>query len=159
MRRGGYDRTDPARPAPPLFHGEPMWSDSRKYTAEENATYHFQRAGADLGAKTLDEFLTKVHQFVNHTPAGVEVIKRANGDRLLYDPKANLFAVVRADGAPRTIFKPDDGAAYWETQKQREAARAGGESDGGYSGERRSRRSDAYSASDSRSATGGQGQD
>jgi hypothetical protein len=136
-----------------------MWSDSRKYTAEENATYHFQRAGADLGAKTLDEFLTKVHQFVNHTPAGVEVIKRANGDRLLYDPKANLFAVVRADGAPRTIFKPDDGAAYWETQKQREAARAGGESDGGYSGERRSRRSDAYSASDSRSATGGQGQD
>jgi len=124
---GGYDRDEaPARPPVPSFHGEPMWSDSRKYTAEENATYHFQRAGADLGAKTLDEFLTKVHQFVDHPPKDVQVITRNNGDRLLYDAKDNLFAVARADGAPRTIFKPTAGAAYWDEQKTREIARASG---------------------------------
>ncbi len=124
---GGYDRDDaPTRPPVPSFHGEPMWSDSRKYTAQENATYHFQRAGADLGAKTLDEFLTKVHRFVDHPPKDVQVITRSNGDRLLYDPKDNLFAVARADGAPRTIFKPTTGAAYWDEQKTKETARASG---------------------------------
>jgi len=124
---GSYDRDEAAaRPPVPSFHGEPMWSDSRKYTAEENATYHFQRAGADLGAKTLDEFLTKVHHFVDHPPKDVEVITRSNGDRLLYDPKDNLFAVARADGAPRTIFKPTSGAAYWDEQKTKETARASG---------------------------------
>jgi pyocin large subunit-like protein len=124
---GSYDRDEaPARPPVPSFHGEPMWSDSRKYSAEENATYHFQRAGADLGAKTLDEFLTKVHHFVDHPPKDVQVITRSNGDRLLYDPKDNLFAVARADGAPRTIFKPTTGAAYWDEQKTKETARASG---------------------------------
>jgi hypothetical protein len=103
-----------------------MWSDSRKYTAEQNATYHFQRAGADLDAKTLDEFLTKVHHFVDHPPKDVEVITRSNGDRLLYDPKDNVFAVAGAVGAPRTIFKPTTGAAYWDEQKTKETARASG---------------------------------
>jgi hypothetical protein len=137
---GGYGREDAApRPPAPSFHGEPMWSDSRKYSAEESATYHFQQAGADLGAKTLDEFLTKVHHFIDHPPQGVQVITRSNGDRLLYDPKDNLFAVARADGAPRTIFKPRAGAAYWDEQKTTEAERASGKDE-----PRRSRRGDRY---------------
>jgi hypothetical protein len=108
-----------------------MWSDNRKYSAEDNATYHFKQAGADLGAKTLDEFLTKVHHFIDHPPPGVQVITRSNGDRLLYDPKDNIFAVARADGAPRTIFKPTTGAAYWDEQKIKEAARASGKDEPG----------------------------
>jgi hypothetical protein len=132
-----------------------MWSDSRKYTAEENATYHFQRAGADLGAKTLDEFLTKVHQFVDHPPKDVEVITRSNGDRLLYDPKDNLFAVARADGAPRTIFKPTTGAAYWDEQKTKEAARADGK-DGPRSYRRERYGDNSGSGSGSGGGAGGQ---
>jgi hypothetical protein len=32
---GGYDRDEAAaRPPVPSFHGEPMWSDSRKYSAQ-----------------------------------------------------------------------------------------------------------------------------
>jgi len=127
---GSYSRDEATpRPAVPSFHGEPMWSDSRKYSAEESATYHFQQAGADLGAKTLDEFLTKVHRFIDHPPEGVQVITRSNGDRLLYDPKDNVFAVARADGAPRTIFKPRTGAAYWDEQKIQEADRANGKAE------------------------------
>jgi hypothetical protein len=115
---GGYgDRAD--RGPVPLFHGEPMWSENRAHSAKENAEYHFERAGGDLGAKTLDDFLTKVHRFGDHPPAGTLKMNRPNGDRLLYDPKANLFAVFTREGAPRTVFKPNDGMAYWTEQKQR----------------------------------------
>ncbi len=151
------DRAEaPSRPPAPSFHGEPMWSDNRKYSAEDNATYHFKQAGGDLGAKTLDEFLTKVHHFIDHPPPGVQVITRSNGDRLLYDPKENIFAVARADGAPRTIFKPTTGAAYWDQQKIKEAARASGKDEP--SRYRRERYGD-NGGSGSGPASGGGGQD
>ena len=117
---GGYaDAAD--RPPVPLFHGEPMWSENRSHSAKENAEYHFQRTGPDLGAKTLDDFLTKVHRFGDHPPAGTLKLVRANGDKLLYDPHANLFGVFTREGAPRTVFKPNNGMAYWQEQKTREA--------------------------------------
>ena len=90
---GGEDR-----PPAPMFHGEPMWSENRAHSAKENAEYHFERAGSDLGSKTLDDFLTKVHRFGDHPPAGTLKLVRANGDRLQYDPKANLFAVFTREG-------------------------------------------------------------
>jgi hypothetical protein len=129
---GGYRRQE-AREPTPLFHGEPMWSENRSHTAKENAEYQFQRSGADIGAKTLDDFLTKAHRFGDHPPPGTLHIERSNGDRLLYDPKDNLFAVITRDGAPRTIFKPRDGMDYWNTQKAREMARG----EGADTGERR----------------------
>ena len=143
-RRGGDYGERPDREPVPMFHGEPMWSENRSHSAKENAEYHFQQAGGDLGAKTLDDFLTKVHRFGDHPPAGTLKLVRANGDRLLYDPKANLFAVFTRQGAPRTVFKPRDGMSYWTEQKAREQARAGGEDggggsrrgQGGYGGER-----------------------
>ena len=119
----------------PMFHGEPMWSETRSHTAKEGAEHTFERAGGDLGSKTLDDFLTKVHRFGDHPPTGTLKLVRANGDRLLYDPKSNLFAVFTRDGAPRTVFKPNEGMAYWTEQKAREEARAGDDS-GGYGGGR-----------------------
>ena len=120
---GGDERED--RGPVPLFHGEPVWSESRAHSAQDSATYHFKRDGADLGAKTLDDFLTKVHRFGDHPPAGTLKLVRANGDRLLYDPKANLFGVFTRQGAPRTVFKPNQGMEYWTEQKTREQANAG----------------------------------
>ena len=113
---------DPQAPAPrsddvPLFHGKPMWAANKKHSAQDNADYHFKRDGEALGAASEDDFLTKVHAFVDAPPKGTEILTRSNGDRLMYDPKANLFAVVDKDGAPRTLFKPKDGAAYWDQQK------------------------------------------
>ncbi len=101
----------------PLFHGKPMWAGNKNHSGQENADYHFKRDGNALGATSEDDFLTKVHAFVDAPPKGTEVITRSNGDRLMYDPKANLFAVVDKDGAPRTLFKPRNGAAYWDQQK------------------------------------------
>ena len=56
---------------------------------------------------------------------------RSNGDKLIYNSKTNVFAVVTKDGAPRTMFKPRDGAAYWDEQKAREADRAKDDGSGG----------------------------
>lgn len=117
-----YPASSPGRDATPradtpLFHGKPMWAANKKHTAQENADYHFKRDGEAVGATSEDDFLTKVHAFVDNPPKGTETLTRSNGDRLMYDPKANLFAVVDKEGAPRTLFKPRDGAAYWAQQK------------------------------------------
>ena len=101
-----------------------MWSASRRYSAQESAERSFQRNGEAFGARDLDDFVRKAHAFVEHPPRGVETLKRQNGDTLFYDAKSNVFAVANKDGAPRTMFKPDEGKAYWEEQKQRETARA-----------------------------------
>ncbi len=112
-------RQDPVK----LVDGQPMWSASRKYSAEENAQRAFARNGEAFGADNIDQFVDKAHAFVSHPPKTALTLARANGDTLIYDPKANIFAVRSKAGAPRTMFKPDDGMAYWEQQKARETKR------------------------------------
>ena len=68
-RRERVSTRETAERAPaPLFHGKPMWSDSRKYSAEENARYQFDHHAAELGAKDLDDFIAKAHGFTNSPP-------------------------------------------------------------------------------------------
>jgi len=109
----------------PMVDGKPMWAANRRHTAEENAQYQFTKNGADFGARSESDYVEKAHAFVDRPPAGVQSLDRRNGDKLLYDPKANIFAVVSRDGAPRTMFKPRTGAAYWAEQKAREGGGGG----------------------------------
>lgn len=101
----------------PLYHGKPIWAANKNHPAQENADYHFKRDGDAMGAANEDDFIAKVHAFVDNPPKGAETLTRSNGDTLIYDPKANLFAVADKDGAPRTLFKPSNGKAYWDQQK------------------------------------------
>lgn len=112
-----------------LVDGKPMWSPSRRFSAQENAERAFERNGEAFGTRSLDQFVKKAHAFVDHPPAGTLTLIRANGDTLFYDPKANVFAVANKDGAPRTMFKPDEGRAYWDKQKDRETRRQASRSD------------------------------
>ena len=107
-----------------LVGGKPMWAANKRHSAEDNAQFQFGKNGADFGATSEDDYITKAHAFIDSPPAGAETVNRKNGDRLIYDAKSNVFAVVTKDGAPRTMFKPRDGAAYWAQQKSRETARA-----------------------------------
>jgi pyocin large subunit-like protein len=61
----------------------------------------------------------------------VETLARPNGDTLFYDPRANVFAVADRDGLPKTMFKPDNGGAYWQEQKDRGAKRQTARRNGG----------------------------
>jgi pyocin large subunit-like protein len=110
-------RAEPVR----RVDGKPMWSASRRFTAEENAERSFQRNGQAFGATTLEAFVAKAHAFVSKPPRGAQTLTRSNGDTLIYDPASNVFAVATRDGAPRTMFKPDEGAAYWDRVKACEA--------------------------------------
>lgn len=112
-------RNDPVK----LVDGKPMWSASRRYSAEQNAERAFARNGEAFGAATLDDFVKKAHAFVDAPPKGTLTYTRTNGDRLFYDPKGNVFAVASKAGAPRTMFKPDQGRAYWDEQMAREQRR------------------------------------
>lgn len=109
-------RSERAEPKTATIDGQPVWSDNRRYSAAQNAAYHFEQHGEELGARTVDAFVAKAHAFLNDPPAGAKTKVRWNGDRMVYDPKSGLFGVARKDGAPRTVFKPDDGAAYWAEQ-------------------------------------------
>lgn len=125
------DRADPRDAPVPKVDGKPMWSANRSRTAEENAQAAFDRNGEAFGAKDVDAFVRKAHAFTANPPSGTDRIERANGDTLLYDPKGNVFAVVTKDGAPRTMFKPDDGPAYWQKQKDQTARTASSTKDEG----------------------------
>lgn len=112
-------RNDPVK----QIDGKPMWSASRRYSAQANAERAFARNGEAFGAANVDQFVRKAHAFVEDPPRGTLTLARANGDTLFYDPKGNVFAIATKDGAPRTMFKPDEGMAYWEEVKAREAKR------------------------------------
>lgn len=96
--------------------GKPMWAGNRRRDPDQQAERQFERYGSDFGATTKAAYVDKVHAFVSSPPAGVQTAKRGNGDTLFYDPKTNTFAVVTRRGAPRTMFKPRDGKAYWTEQ-------------------------------------------
>ncbi len=128
---GSYASTDPRDAPVPQIDGKPMWAANRKHTAEENAQYQFAKNGGDFGAANETDYVKKAHAFIERPPHGADTIERSNGDKLIYDPSGNTFAVATRDGAPRTMFKPRDGASYWAQQKDRESKR--GKSGGGQS--------------------------
>ena len=98
---------------------KPPVTANRRETADAKVQRLYERNGAAFGARSADDYLTKVRAFTEATPKGTETVKRPNGDTLYYQASTNTFAVVDRNGVPRTMFKPDDGPAYWAQQKER----------------------------------------
>ncbi len=107
----------------------PLWSANRKYSADDNAHYQFEKHGPEFGARDYAHYVAMAHGFVHAPPPGTETLKRKNGDTLFYDAKGNVFAVMTKKGALRTVFRPDDGRAYWDKQKDVEAKKTAGHDD------------------------------
>lgn len=125
-RRGADrdDRPDPRDLPTPELDGRPMWTATSRLTSEENAARAFEAHGEDFAAGDVNAYVKTAHGFLKSPPEDVLTLTRANGDKLYYAPGDNVFAVAREDGAPRTLFKPDEGMAYWREQEQRESERA-----------------------------------
>ncbi|CAN5221241.1 hypothetical protein BH10PSE1_BH10PSE1_11830 [soil metagenome] len=98
---------------------KPVLTANRRETVDAKITRLYQRNGAAFGARSPEDYLARIKAFTDSPPAGVETVSRPNGDTLLYQASTNTFAVVSRDGAPRTMFKPDDGPTYWAQQKER----------------------------------------
>lgn len=92
---------------------------NRRETADAKVQRLYERNGAAFGARSAEDYLQKVRAFTDNAPRGTETVKRPNGDTLFYQASTNTFAVVDGNGVPRTMFKPDDGPAYWAQQKER----------------------------------------
>lgn len=98
---------------------KPTVTANRRETADAKVQRLYERNGAAFGARSADDYLQKVRAFTDNAPRGTETVKRPNGDTLFYQASTNTFAVVDGNGVPRTMFKPDDGPAYWAQQKER----------------------------------------
>jgi len=114
-RYDGGRSGDRAEAPAPLLDGRPLWTSSRRGSAEENAQRAFARNGESFGASSLEAYVRKARTFIDDPPQGAQRLTRRNGDVLIYHPGS--------------FFHPDQGGAYWEAQKAREtqarSARAG----------------------------------
>ncbi len=119
--RAEAPKIDPRTRPAPMLDGKPMWAANRRLTAEEAAERQFARNGKDFGAATVEDYARKAQAFVSKPPKGTEVINRQRG-KIMYDARSNTFAAATTDGVPRTMFKPEEGAAYWEEAKARPEA-------------------------------------
>lgn len=90
---------------------------NRRETVDEKIQRLYERNGADFGARSPEDFLAKITAFTTSPPSDTDRATRPNGDILLYQASTNTFAVVDREGTPRTMFKPDEGEAYWAEQK------------------------------------------
>jgi len=94
-----------------------IWSATKDLSPEENAAAHAAKHAADFPELSSDaDYVQAAQQFVTDPPPGALTKVRPNGDTLIYDPSTNTFAVRDPSGAPRTMFRPSDGANYWSRQ-------------------------------------------
>ncbi|WOB78973.1 S-type pyocin family protein [Brevundimonas nasdae] len=96
---------------------KPVLTANRRETDDAKIARLYDRNGADFGARSAEDYLTKVTAFTTKPPRDAETVKRPNGDTLIYQASTNTFAVVARNGSPRTMFKPTTGADYWAEQK------------------------------------------
>jgi pyocin large subunit-like protein len=113
LERGG-----PFSPAPQATTqgGVIVWSHGRD-GSDANAQEHWQKHGSEFSQDHSEaDYVREANAFVHHPPPGTLTKHDARGDTLFYQPSTDTFAVMDARGEPRTFFKPDNGAAYWERQ-------------------------------------------
>jgi len=87
-----------------------------KSTWEQTGTLtdHFDRHGADFGAKTEDEYAKMAYEFfINRNKYLVKV--DTDGTIRVYDRKTDTFGSYNSDGSTKTFFKPNS-PGYWERQ-------------------------------------------
>ena len=97
------------------------WAASENLAAAEaSAKAQFERNGEGaFSAASVEDYVAEAHAFAKKPPKGVEMATRRNGDVLLYDQASNVFGVYTAEGRPRTLFKPRNGAGLLGCSKRR----------------------------------------
>lgn len=85
-----------------------IWTETRNRSTVKNAYKHFKDHGREFpGLNNAVEYVEQAHTFMKSPPTGTLTKVRANGDELFYHLESNTFAVRNAEGAPRTMLKPD----------------------------------------------------
>jgi RHS repeat-associated protein len=85
-----------------------IWNPTKSKSSVQNAYDHWTKHRSDY--PHLQNALQFVHfakNFIKSPPVGSLIKIRANGEKVVYDPKTELFAVGRPNGDPKTVFIPD----------------------------------------------------
>ncbi|VTO19500.1 S-type pyocin family protein [Brevundimonas vancanneytii] len=98
---------------------KPPVTANRRETADAKVQRLYARNGADFGAKSADDYLQKVRAFTEMRQGEPRRSSGRMATPCSIQASTNTFAVVDRNGVPRTMFKPDDGPAYWAQQKER----------------------------------------
>ncbi|WP_373085478.1 hypothetical protein [Sneathiella sp.] len=115
---------------PPVFKGfryltkigswikkPPFWSSTKSRNAVENAFDHYMKDGKQFPEyQNASQYVKGAQKFTRNPPNGTLTKSRPNGDKLLYNPQSNTFAVKNSSGAPKTMFRPAGGSKYWNNQ-------------------------------------------
>lgn len=81
-----------------------------------NSVRHWNDHGPEFPElNSYNEYIQATQDFLNNPPAGTQSFMRTNGDVMRYDLATNTFGVLRADGQPRTMFRPSS-PDYWQLQ-------------------------------------------
>lgn len=117
LSQGARAVSSRSRGAPRTANGIPLWSSTASMSAQENAYAHWMKHGAEFPEyKTAHEYVEGARTFLSNPPAGTLTKMGADGDRLFFNPKDGTFGVQARGGAPRTMFRPDNGMEYWKRQ-------------------------------------------
>jgi hypothetical protein len=77
---------------------------------------HFERHGADFGAKSPDEYAAQAWRFRERAVAERLPMKLdSDGTVRVFDPKSRAFASFNRNGTTKTYFRPDN-PGYWQRQ-------------------------------------------
>jgi pyocin large subunit-like protein len=75
---------------------------------------HFDRHGADFGAKSPSEYAKMAHDFYNARDAYL-VKTDEQGVKRIFDPETNMFGSYNRNGSTKTFYKAS-GQAYFDRQ-------------------------------------------
>lgn len=81
-----------------------IWSATSALSAAENAASHFRKHGADFGFVSVDEYVAAATEFLHNPPATAQTKAQDDTDIVRFDADTARFAVMRADGTPRTYY-------------------------------------------------------
>jgi pyocin large subunit-like protein len=92
------------------------------FRTREQLLDHFEKHGRAFEAASPDEYL-RLAQSLRDAPKGgaiLEVVRATDGVVTRFDRKTGAFLAFNRDGTIRTVFRPDDGEAYFRRQVDRE---------------------------------------
>jgi len=90
-----------------------------RFATKQKLLDHFQKHGAEFGARSADEYLKKARAFIARSADNPQVLTHITkeGKLYLYDPSTNEFAALSSDGKHLlTYFKPKKRMEYWRKQ-------------------------------------------
>lgn len=90
------------------------------FESEKKLNGHFGDHGSQFNAKSKEDYLEKAKQFFSGSGDDYLQYTRPDGDVVKYRSSDNTFGVISNDGTIRTMFKPKEGAAYFEQQVRKD---------------------------------------